>query len=424
MIRRPPRSTLFPSTPLSRSQTADGVGDTEVGDDDAGAAVAREHVDGGAAAQEILHHLGGHRRRIRAHAFGRHTVVGREREDHGLRHVRRRAGQRGEPRGQLLETAKAARRLRHRVESASGVARGLGCRGGDGITERGDGDHVRTSFTLSGTPATISTTRSAAAAMRWLTKPSRSRKRRPSSVAGWTPSPTSLETSVTSAGWSASSAPSPAACLRMWSSGSPRSRRLATHTVRQSTTTASASVHASRSRGTRSYGSSSVRQGPGRSARWRSLRWAMSPSRAWAVATNVTRARGRWQSTAKRLLPLRAPPRTGAVDATPGAPREDRVEKCARGQVSWLSDRPTPRAFPASRPVALAGFVPDYSDGVAADSHRLPWGPRGRPGANNAGTVTGTGRRRKPRARAECPGAPRLRPGAPSAGASTRDPAF
>src|SRR5215510_14101513 len=32
------------------------------------------------------------------------------------------------------------------------------------------------------------------------------------------------------------------------------------------------------------------------------------------------------------------------------------------------------------------GFVPDYSDGVAADSHRLPWGPHpaGRPDTVNA----------------------------------------
>src|SRR5438067_1701824 len=71
----------------------------------------------------------------------------------------------------------------------------------------------------------------------------------------------------------------------------------------------------------------------------------------------------------------------------PGPPAKTGIARCARGQVSWLSDRPTPRTFPASRPVALAGFVPDYSDGVAADSHRLPWGPRGHPGANNAGTV-------------------------------------
>src|SRR5438094_5028014 len=64
----------------------------------------------------------------------------------------------------------------------------------------------------------------------------------------------------------------------------------------------------------------------------------------------------------------------------------------APGQVSWLSDRPTPRAFPAPRLSGQwlhAGFVPDYSDGVAADSHRLPWGPHlaGRPDANDAVTV-------------------------------------
>src|SRR6266849_2973774 len=61
----------------------------------------------------------------------------------------------------------------------------------------------------------------------------------------------------------------------------------------------------------------------------------------------------------------------------------------APGQVSWLSDRPTPRAFPAPRLSGQwlhAGFVPDYSDGVAADSHRLPWGSHlaGRPDANDA----------------------------------------
>ena len=58
--------------------------------------------------------------------------------------------------------------------------------------------------------------------------------------------------------------------------------------------------------------------------------------------------------------------------------REDRYGVDSPGQVSWLSDRPTPRAFPARTLVALAGFVPDYSDGVAADSHRLPWGPLAR----------------------------------------------
>src|SRR4029077_20429794 len=47
-------------------------------------------------------------------------------------------------------------------------------------------------------------------------------------------------------------------------------------------------------------------------------------------------------------------------------------------------DRPTPRPFPirlVPDQWPIAGFVPDYSDGVAADLHRLPWGPHpaGRP---------------------------------------------
>jgi len=51
----------------------------------------------------------------------------------------------------------------------------------------------------------------------------------------------------------------------------------------------------------------------------------------------------------------------------------------AAGQVSWLSDHSTPHAFPARlfrASGSIVGFVPDYSDGVAADSHRLPSGPR------------------------------------------------
>ena len=68
------------------------------------------------------------------------------------------------------------------------------------------------------------------------------------------------------------------------------------------------------------------------------------------------------------------------------------MEGGAPGQVSWLPDRPTPRAFPARCLLGQwlhAGFVPGYSDGVAADSHRLPWGPRlaGRPDTNDAVTV-------------------------------------
>src|SRR2546426_2881672 len=63
---------------------------------------------------------------------------------------------------------------------------------------------------------------------------------------------------------------------------------------------------------------------------------------------------------------------------------EDRLRFGAPGQVSWLSDRPTPRAFPASRPVARAGFVPDYSDGGAAGLHRPPLALPGPSGADGS----------------------------------------
>src|SRR5712692_5918038 len=44
--------------------------------------------------------------------------------------------------------------------------------------------------------------------------------------------------------------------------------------------------------------------------------------------------------------------------------------------------------LPGSSPVASAGFVPGYSDGVAADSHRLPWALMGTLGANNEQTLS------------------------------------
>jgi hypothetical protein len=76
----------------------------------------------------------------------------------------------------------------------------------------------------------------------------------------------------------------------------------------------------------------------------------------------------------------------------------------AFGQVSWLSDHPTPRTFPirlGPDQWPIAGFVPDYSDGVAADSHRLPWGPHpaGRPDTVDGQTVAEAPGQRKARRR-------------------------
>src|SRR5262244_3818836 len=95
--------------------------------------------------------------------------------------------------------------------------------------------------------------------------------------------------------------------------------------------------------------------------------------RAALAATSDPSHRGR----SHVLLEPRLSLRSDIVRVLPRRPGEVHAPR----QVSWLSDRPTPRAFPASRPVTLAGFVPDYSDGVAAVSHRLPWALMGIPGA-------------------------------------------
>src|SRR5262245_53202292 len=59
---------------------------------------------------------------------------------------------------------------------------------------------------------------------------------------------------------------------------------------------------------------------------------------------------------------------------------EDRV-KCTRlGRSPGSRIALLPASSRPSRPVTLAGFVPDYSDGVAAASHRLPWALMGIPG--------------------------------------------
>src|SRR6266849_1559346 len=119
------------------------------------------------------------------------------------------------------------------------------------------------------------------------------------------------------------------------------------------------------------------------------MRFAMSSSRASAVATKTMLARVRARSTAKRLFPLRAPPTMKSDVTTCPDPPSKTGFGSAPGQVSWLSDRPTPRAFPTRcRSVALAGFGPDHSDGVAAASTAFPgpsWASRTR---TTPGTLT------------------------------------
>src|SRR5262249_5699435 len=106
----------------------------------------------------------------------------------------------------------------------------------------------------------------------------------------------------------------------------------------------------------------------------------MSPSKARAVATKAPRERlGIWAAIRKasRLLPLLTPPRMRSdryTRLTRVLPRRPVEEWCpGRSPGSRIVLLPTPsRPRTTTASGANVGFVPDYSDGVAADSHRLP----------------------------------------------------
>ena len=130
--------------------------------------LAREHVDRGAAAQEVLDHLRGHRLRIGAHALGRDPVVGGEREDHRVSIRGGLSGDHDQPHRELLEPPEAPRRLREAVEalarrdgSAARPAPRSRRRADRGRSPRAGRPRARRAasadFTTSGHPATIST---------------------------------------------------------------------------------------------------------------------------------------------------------------------------------------------------------------------------------------------------------------------------
>src|SRR5215469_7414547 len=83
----------------------------------------------------------------------------------------------------------------------------------------------------SGRPATMSTTRSARAAMRWLSVPWRSRNIRPSGNSGTIPEPTSLATTTRGAAAAARAASRPFISA---STSASSSIKLDSHSVRQS----------------------------------------------------------------------------------------------------------------------------------------------------------------------------------------------
>ena len=86
----------------------------------------------------------------------------------------------------------------------------------------------------------------------------------------------------------------------------------------------------------------------------------------------------------------------GSMHAThPGPPAKTGWRVVARAGLLALGSSYSPRlpgpGYTASG--ANVGFVPDYSDGVAADSHRLPWDPHpaGRPDTVSVATVAEAG---------------------------------
>src|SRR4029453_17923275 len=95
--------------------------------------------------------------------------------------------------------------------------------------------------------------------------------------------------------------------------------------------------------------------------------------KAWTVSPRRRNASSRPSVTVVLPTPLATPPtirRRG--DLIPGPPARTGQGVCARVGLLASGSSYSPR-LPGSSPVAPASFVPGYSDGVAADSHRLPW---------------------------------------------------
>ena len=158
------------------AQVARGPTDADVDDVEPAAELAGHHRGRRRALPQGAQHLGRDRRRVGAHAFGGHAVIGDE--DNGRRTVH--AGPfgplpPGQPDGHLVETGEGAAG----AQDLGGARSHGGGRGIVGARERQElGVHPSTSSAgSSGTrrPATTSPARSAAAAQTPFTRPSRSR---------------------------------------------------------------------------------------------------------------------------------------------------------------------------------------------------------------------------------------------------------
>src|SRR5262245_38692130 len=136
------------------------------------------------------------------------------------------------------------------------------------------------SLMMSGNPATTRTTQSARAAMRWLSSPWASRKRRPRGLSGTMPKPTSLATSTSGRVVWANAASRHSISA---STSAPASNAFESHSVKQSTSMGIVPWAASAP--TTSRGVSRVVQPVPRRARCLAMRSAISASPGSAVAT-------------------------------------------------------------------------------------------------------------------------------------------
>src|SRR6266852_4525126 len=137
-------------------------------------------------------------------------------------------------------------------------------------------DFVFLKFVLE--PATISQASEARAAVRWPSRPARSRNRRNPWSIGTGPQPISSPTTMTGCG--AARKPSSWRSHAATRLASSRSRRSASHSPMLSITAPEGAGRRSASACTMSAGASSVRHAAGRSARWRRTRSTISSSRA------------------------------------------------------------------------------------------------------------------------------------------------
>src|SRR5229473_2632420 len=133
-------------------------------------------------------------------------------------------------------------------------------------------------FSRTPQPATISQASEARAAVRWPSRPARSRNRRNPWSIGTGPQPISSPTTMTGCG--AARKPSSWRSHAATRLASSRSRRSASHSPMLSITAPEGAGRRSASACTMSAGASSVRHAAGRSARWRRTRSTISSSRA------------------------------------------------------------------------------------------------------------------------------------------------